>query len=165
VIGEPSPGRQWGDSAPSATPPGTPGLFAAAASFSGIVHTRLSPDESRAYLGLLKSEGEHPYGLWGAPTVDAGIWAAHNPYDLAAGLRTTPIFISVGNGRPGPLNPGGSADDLEEALHAENVAFRHRMVELGVPATIDFYGPGAHDWPYWERALHRAWPLLTEPLS
>lgn len=122
-------------------------MFAAAASFSGIVHTRLSADESRAYLGLLESEGEHPYGLWGSPTVDEGIWAAHNPYDLAAALRTTPIFVSVGNGRPGPLNPDGSADDLEEALHGENAAFRDRLVELGVPATIDFYGPGAHDWP------------------
>jgi diacylglycerol O-acyltransferase / trehalose O-mycolyltransferase len=37
-----------------------PGLFAAAASFSGIVHTRLSPEESRLYLGLIDSEGEHP---------------------------------------------------------------------------------------------------------
>jgi S-formylglutathione hydrolase FrmB len=132
-----------------------PELFAAAASFSGIVHTRLSSDESRAYLGLLTSEGGHPYGLWGSPTVDAELWAAHNPYDLAAALRTTPVFLSVGDGRPGPLNPGGSADGLEESLHAENVAFRDRLVELAVPATIDFYGPGSHDWPYWERALHR----------
>jgi hypothetical protein len=87
-----------------------PGLFAAAASFSGIVHTRLSPDESRIYLGLIDSEGEHPYAVWGAPTVDRQIWAAHNPYDLAQDLLTTPLFISVGNGLPGPLNRGGAPD-------------------------------------------------------
>jgi diacylglycerol O-acyltransferase / trehalose O-mycolyltransferase len=51
-----------------------PGLFAAAASFSGIVHTRLSPEESRLYLGLIDSEGEHPYAVWGAPTVDDRAW-------------------------------------------------------------------------------------------
>ncbi len=83
-----------------------PGLFAAAASFSGIVHTRLSGDESRSYLGLIDSEGEHPYAVWGAPSVDHQIWAAHNPYDLAQDLLTTPLFISVGNGQPGPPNRG-----------------------------------------------------------
>jgi diacylglycerol O-acyltransferase / trehalose O-mycolyltransferase len=40
-----------------------PGLFAAAASFSGIVHTRLSVDESRFYLRLIDSEGEYPYAV------------------------------------------------------------------------------------------------------
>jgi diacylglycerol O-acyltransferase / trehalose O-mycolyltransferase len=143
-----------------------PGLFAAAASFSGIVHTRLSDDESRSYLGLIDSEGEHPYAVWGAPTVDHQIWAAHNPYDLAQHFITTPLFISVGNGQPGPLNRGGGAvDRVEQALYAENVAFRARLTLLGAAAaTFDFYGPGSHDWPYWQRELHRAWPLLTNAL-
>ena len=142
-----------------------PGLFAAAASFSGIVHTRLSGDESRSYLGLIDSEGEHPYAVWGAPSVDHQIWAAHNPYDLAQDLLTTPLFISVGNGQPGPLNRGGALDQVEVALHAENVAFRARLTQLGAAATFDFYGPGSHDWPYWQRELHRAWPLLTNALG
>lgn len=142
-----------------------PGLFAAAASFSGIVHTRLAPEESRAYLALIDSEGEHPYGVWGAPTVDEHVWAAHNPYDLAERLRTTPLFVSVGDGRPGPLNRGGTPDALEESLHAENVALRARLTELDASATFDFYGPGSHDWPYWQRELHRAWPLLTTALT
>jgi diacylglycerol O-acyltransferase / trehalose O-mycolyltransferase / mycolyltransferase Ag85 len=142
-----------------------PGLFAAAASFSGIVHTRLSGDESRSYLGLIDSEGEQPYALWGAPTVDQQIWAAHNPYDLAQNLLTTPLFISVGNGQPGPLNLGGSPDRIEEALHAENVAYRTRLTQLGAAATFDFYGRGSHDWPYWQRELHGAWPILTNALA
>jgi S-formylglutathione hydrolase FrmB len=141
-----------------------PGQFLAAASFSGIVHTRRSPDQSRAYLGLLRSEGEHPYRLWGAPTVDAAIWAAHNPYDLAPRLTTVPLFVSVGDGRPGPLNRDGAADLIESSLLTENEALRERLSQLGAKATFDFYGPGSHDWPYWERALHRAWPLLTATL-
>lgn len=139
-----------------------PGRFRAAASFSGITHTRLSVQQSRGYLGLLRSEGEHPYALWGAPDRDAAVWAAHNPYDLAPRLATMPLFISVGNGRPGPLDAGGGDDGIEQDLLAENTALRTRLIELGALATFDFYGPGTHDWPYWERALHRAWPLLTD---
>jgi hypothetical protein len=90
---------------------------------------------------LIDSEGEHPYAVWGAPTVDHQIWAAHNPYDLAQDLLTTPLFISVGNGQPGPLNRGGMLDRVEEALHAENVTFRARLTQLGAAATFDFYVP------------------------
>lgn len=106
-----------------------PGLFAAAASFSGVVHTRLSDGESLGYLALIDSEGKHPYGPWGSPTVDAPVWSAHNPYDLAARLRGTPLFLSVGDGRPGPLNRGDERDQLEDALHAENVALRARLAQ------------------------------------
>ena len=141
-----------------------PGQFLAAASFSGIVHTRRSPDESRAYLGLLRSQDEHPYRLWGAPTVDAAIWAPHNPYALAPRLTAVPLFVSVGDGRPGPLNPDGAEDPIESSLLAENEALQERLTQVRANATFDFYGPGSHDWPYWERALHRAWPLLTDAL-
>ena len=68
-------------------------------------------------------------------------------------------------GQPGPLNRGGALDRVEEALHAENVAFQARLTQLGAAATFDFYGPGSHDWPYWQRELHRAWPLLTNALG
>ena len=109
--------------------------------------------------------GNSMHAIWGAPTVDHQIWTAHNPYDLAQDLLTTPLFISVGNGQPGPLNRGGALDRVEEALHAENIAFRARLTQLGAPATFDFYGHGSHDWPYWRRELHRAWPLLTSALA
>ena len=26
-------------------------------------------------------------------------------------------------------------------------------------------GPGTHDWPYWERALHESLPMLLEALG
>jgi len=35
-----------------------------------------------------------------------------------------------------------------------------RLTEAGVQLTTDFYGPGTHSWPYWERELHRSLPLL-----
>ena len=80
-------------------------------------------------------------------------------------LLTTPLFISVGNGQPGPLNRGGAPDRIEEALHAENVAFKAHLTQLDAAATFDFYGPGGHDWPYWQRELHRAWPFLSKALG
>ena len=99
-----------------------PGAFVAAASFSGIVHTRQSTDESRAYLGLLRDQGEHPYRLWGAPNVDADRWAAHNPYDLAPRLTDDPA-VHLGGRRPARTAEPRRADDpIEPSLLAENEA-------------------------------------------
>ena len=143
-----------------------PDMFAAAASFSGIVHTQLSPQVSQNYLGLLRSEGADPTALWGDPIDNAATWAEHNPYELAAKLLGTSVYLSVGDGRPGPLDPpGASVDELETRLQAENVALRDRLSELGVEVTADFCGPGTHTWPYWQRALRDAWPMLSAALT
>jgi len=45
-----------------------------------------------------------------------------------------------------------------------NVAFATRLRQLGIEAATDFYGPGTHTWPYWERELHRSLPLLLRAL-
>jgi len=143
-----------------------PGMFAAAASFSGIVDTRLSPEESAGYQGLVRSQGEDPDRLWGDPVRNADLWSAHNPYDLAAKLAGTRLFLSVGTGAPGPYdNPGAPADTIEQSLAAENTALAGRMRELNIGAQIDFYGRGTHNWPYWQRELHRAWPMLEHALG
>jgi S-formylglutathione hydrolase FrmB len=143
-----------------------PGAFRAAASFSGIVHTRLSAAESDGYVGLVRDQGGDPARLWGDPVTDAAVWAEHNPYDLAGRLRGVPLFISAGDGEPGPLDPPGTApDSIERSIHAENVAFAGHLRALGVPAHIDLYGAGTHSWPYWQRELHRAWPMLRAALT
>ena len=142
-----------------------PGMFTVAASFSGIVNTRLAPGESQAYLGLLRSQGEDPFGLWGDPGSDVDVWRAHNPYDLAARLAGTRLFISAGSGQPGPLDSAGAtADQIEIAIRAENDAFVKRLRALHLDAQIDLYTPGTHNWVYWQRQLHKAWPLLTDGL-
>lgn len=143
-----------------------PGRFAVAASFSGIVDTRLSDGESQAYVGLVATHGADPYGLWGDPATDQDIWRAHNPADLAPGLGTTRLFVSAGDGRPGPLDPRGTTDDqTETALSAENEAFVARIRALHLDARVDLYGPGTHSWAYWRRELDRAWPLLRRGLG
>lgn len=142
------------------------GMFTVAASFSGIVHTRLSKDESQGYLGLIQSQGEDPQALWGNPDANADTWKQHNPYDLAPQLKGVQLFISTGNGRPGPLDRAGSnQDSIETAIGAENRAFARRVQQLGLNAQIDIYGPGTHNWVYWQRELHRAWPLISDGLG
>jgi diacylglycerol O-acyltransferase / trehalose O-mycolyltransferase len=144
-----------------------PGMYTAAASFSGIVHTRLSADTSQGYLGLVSSQGTaDPLALWGDPETDAAAWKLHNPYDLAPQLDHIPLFISAGNGQPGSLDESGAApDSIEPYINAENKKFVQRLREVGADVTVDLYGNGTHNWVYWERELHRAWPLLTNKLE
>jgi diacylglycerol O-acyltransferase / trehalose O-mycolyltransferase len=144
-----------------------PGMYSAAASFSGIVHTRLSSDVSQGYLGLVSSQGApDPLALWGDPDADAATWKQHNPYDLASQLTHIPLFISAGNGEPGPLDDSGTApDSIEPTINAENKKFVQRLRQVGARPTADLYGDGTHNWVYWQRELHRAWPILTNKLE
>jgi S-formylglutathione hydrolase FrmB len=143
-----------------------PGMFRVAASFSGIVHTRLSGDHEAGYLNLLSSQGEDPRALWGDPDSDEEIWKAHNPYDLAPRLAGTKLFVSAGNGQPGPLDRDQTtSDEIEISIGQENEAFVERLRKLRLDAQVELYGPGTHNWVYWQRELDHAWPLITEGLG
>lgn len=142
-----------------------PGMFRAAASYSGVVHTQME-GAPQLLLGLTAGYGLNPLALWGDPVAHAAIWSAHNPSALAEQLRHTRVFLSSGNGRPGPLDPIGTPPDpLEGALFAQNAAFAQRLVTSGIQVTADFYGNGTHSWPYWERELRRSLPMLLDPLD
>ncbi|MGA3058432.1 MAG: alpha/beta hydrolase family protein [Candidatus Limnocylindrales bacterium] len=132
-----------------------PGMFVAAASISGVVDTRLWP---RDWLDP---------NLWGSPTAQADVWKAHNPADLVSGLRGTTLFVSYGNGQLGPLDPASAtgSDTLEALLGQMNEAFTAELKRLGIPATIDAYGPGTHTGPYFDRELAKALPILRSALT
>ncbi|GAA2856317.1 alpha/beta hydrolase family protein [Streptosporangium fragile] len=133
-----------------------PGMFQAAASFSGVLHTR---DGNGGVEWLLRRNGESSAKLWGAPQDPA--WAAHNPTDLTGKLRDVRLFVSSGDGSPGPLDgPTATQDDGEAALLRQAQAFAERARADGANVTVDFYGPGTHTWPYWRRGLERALPML-----
>lgn len=143
-----------------------PGQYAAAASFSGVVHTRLSSGTQFGYRDLVQSQGEDPNALWGDITANADVWAAHNPFDLAPQLKGVKIFVSCGDGLPGPLDPANRLPDgNENAVAEQNVAFVKHLEELGVPAQVELYGHGTHSWPYWQRELHNAWPMLSAAMG
>lgn len=140
-----------------------PGMFRAAASYSGVLHTLMYPDDIRNDLLLTL---HHPDDLWGHPVNDAGIWRAHNPYDLAAGLTGIPVFVSCGNGQPGELDPPLTLpNEGEGKLLQESQAFTSRLRTLGGTVTEDFYGNGTHAWPYWQRELHRSFPMLMQAIG
>jgi S-formylglutathione hydrolase FrmB len=125
-----------------------PGMFAAAASFSGVLHPL---EEPRIWLGLFNAYTDDPLKVWGDPKADRATWAAHDPTELAGRLRGTRLFVSSGSG------PG---DDTEAIVGRESRAFAARLRTLGIPAKLHLYRGGHHDWPYWQRELHRALPTL-----
>jgi S-formylglutathione hydrolase FrmB len=134
-----------------------PGLFAAAASYSGVV----APLRDAPFVRAIVSIGtRNPDALWGSPTAQRRVWAAHDPTELAPRLRGTRVFVAAGDGTAGPFDEPGRTDPVEAALHGENVALVERLRALRIPARVDLYGPGTHTWPYWQRELHRSLPLL-----
>ena len=83
-----------------------PGVFRAAASFSGLLHPQADP---RFMLGLFASETPEPTDIWGDPQRDRKTWASHDPTALAPRLRGTKLFVASGNGRPDHSSPTRSA--------------------------------------------------------
>lgn len=151
-----------------------PGMFRAAASYSGVVlPTYTGPHEPSAFDGpgfvqmILDSNGFDPLALWGDPGAQSETWAAHSPYQLAARLTHIPLFISCGNGQPGPLDPPGSQADanVEPLCEIMSAALVDRLRALRAEVTVDLYGAGTHGWPYWERELHKSFPMLMNAVG
>ncbi|WP_052863091.1 alpha/beta hydrolase [Streptomyces niger] len=141
-----------------------PGMFRSAASFSGVVDTGADPQR---LLDVVAGYTDDPTALWGDPHAQADIWRAHNPYDVLRRLpRGFPVFVSTGNGTPGPLDPpDAQPDTLEQWLGGMSERYVAQARAHGLRVTADLYGPGTHTWPYWERELHRALPMLTASLT
>ncbi len=132
-----------------------PGVFVAAASYSGVVHP-LYDGFPRGLMRVSENFGADPLALWGDPGAQRSIWEAHDPFYLASRLRTVPVFLSCGD--------GNGTDSLEATLNEMNRALAPRLKQAGVHLTTDFYRPGTHSWPYFERELHRSLPLLLSAL-
>ncbi|MFD0690658.1 alpha/beta hydrolase [Actinomadura fibrosa] len=140
-----------------------PGMFRASASFSGLADTVGFAD---GLMDLVAAYGDDPLGPFGDPVEQAAVWRAHNPLDLVPRLRGVRLFVASGDGRPGPLDaPGTPQDALEASLGQANAAFVAKARRHHLDLTADLYGPGTHTWPYWERELHRAFPLLMRAIS
>jgi S-formylglutathione hydrolase FrmB len=124
-----------------------PDLFAAAASFSGAVDTNNPLDIAVT-----------PVSVWGPRATEEVRWRAHNPWDLAGNLRGISLTIRTGNGLTG--GPFGGGDIVETTVRDMSVSFHDRLSQLAIPSIWDDYGPGGHDWPYWQRDLRETLPTL-----
>ncbi|UCM91092.1 alpha/beta hydrolase [Streptomyces marincola] len=140
-----------------------PGFFRAAAAYSGRLDTRV---DAPAVMARLEDFGHDPLALWGDPEAQADVWAAHDPSALVADLPPGyPVYVSSGNGEPGPLDPHDAPHDALEAQFGEMAAAyvaAARAHGLDVTASL---GPGRHHYGYWEREFARSLPLLAEAVG
>lgn len=143
-----------------------PGMFAAAASFSGSVHPLDTQESIDRLLGFFAHDGNDPTNVWGDPVAQREIWQAHDPYFLAQRLKRIPVYLSCGDGTAGPFDAPGTHSALEADFHHQNLELARRMDQLGATRLVThFYGPGTHGWDYWERELHAALPMLLAALG
>ncbi len=138
-----------------------PGMFRAAASYSGVSDPLYSEGGPENIVSIAQGEGADPHALWGDPVTDRATWAAHDPYYLAHALLRLPVFLSSGDGTAGPFDKPGATSAYETLFLAENQHLADHLRALGDRHLVtDFYGPGTHSWPYWQRELHRSLPML-----
>jgi S-formylglutathione hydrolase FrmB len=144
-----------------------PGYFGSAASFSGPLSI-----QRLEYVGGFESQGERYADVYGSS--DGFYAAGHNPTALAANLRHTRLYVTVGNGVADPSKPNevtnhfGQLAELDLSQHA--VDFVNAARAAGADVT---YRPrqGIHDWPYWRQHLADAlaWgffaPVPNQPRS
>ena len=143
-----------------------PDMFIAAAAFSGAVDTNTPPVIGPAIVDKLSLlDGGPPGSLFGPYLTQQVRWRGRNPWDLAVNLRGLRLVIRAGNGQAGGPYGGGPVDILERLIHAENVSFHHRLTALGIPHVWDDYGPGGHDWPYWNRDLSLTLPIFMSAFA
>jgi S-formylglutathione hydrolase FrmB len=145
-----------------------PGMFRAAASYSGPVHL-LHPASVKKWRDAFQDpDGGSAYlDLWGDPVAQRANWRRHDPYHLAGRLRHTPVFLSCGNGELGPLDgPDTNLFDQETEAFDQVLtkSLAARMRRLDVPVSTHYY-QGTHQAPYWERELHHSLPMLLTAIG
>ncbi|AFU01154.1 mycolyltransferase [Nocardia brasiliensis ATCC 700358] len=142
--------------------------FKFAGSFSGFVHPTF-PMWNEAMRAAMLDEGRFNVDdMWGPAGTPA--WFRNDATVQAELLRGLPIYVSTGNGLPGPLDaPNAITDTINGvALEAMTVAatriFRDRLATLNIPARIDITD-GTHTWPYWQNSLATARPAILDALN
>ena len=148
-----------------------PDMFAIAGSYSGADDIAYDTQAQALVEPVIEFtaaalDGVAPFAFFGNPRTNEINWAAHDPATLAPNLRNTDLFMYTGNGQPGPIDPPvttpleaaitAEARATEAGVHELTTLFHRRLVSLGIPATLEDYGPGTHSWPYWTRDLQQS---------
>lgn len=141
-----------------------PGMFEAAASYSGSVHP-LAMNGPEWIQHFMQNYGYEPDRLWGDPVAQRDVWEAHDPYYLANRLRRIPVYLSCGDGNAGPLDdPDADFNTLERDFLYQNLQVAAAIDTVGGEVITDFYGAGQHGWGYWNRELRDSLPMLLDAL-
>ncbi|ALG10692.1 alpha/beta hydrolase [Kibdelosporangium phytohabitans] len=142
-----------------------PGMFVAAASYSGLLHTTRF-GRAAVLRFWLRSVGERMRNMWGPRWRNRGVWRANDPYWLAEALVTTPLYLSAGDGTRIEGDPPADGEQMIEKFTTPTTrALVKRLERLGHPAMRTSFGPGTHAWPCWQRELDRSWAFLCSALT
>jgi len=141
-----------------------PGMFKAAASYSGLLDT-LYPGGPAAVEYMRATANESFLSLWGNTITNRSTWQAHNPANLLSGLRGTQLYISCGDGRAADLDQTKDFIWQETAALLTTQSFVAKARAAGLSPTVRLYGRGTHTWPYWQREFKNSWPMLASALG
>lgn len=142
--------------------------FRFAGSFSGFLNPTYPIWNHAMRAAMLHEGGFNIDDMWGAAGDPA--WSRNDATVQAERLRGLPVYVTSGNGVPGPLDLPSAVGDTINAAGIEAFAviaasiFRDRTAALGIPARVDF-GNGTHTWPYWQLSLATARPMILDALG
>jgi S-formylglutathione hydrolase FrmB len=146
-----------------------PGLYGAAASFSGAASI-WEGTQCRVFAPLLVSaimtglNGVQPFAPFGDPATSANNWAAHDPASQVERLADTDLHLYTSTGVPGESDLGDPAvagtAALEAVLHQSNLCFKAAADAAGVEHGWHSYPVGTHAWQYGTRSLRDYLPRL-----
>ncbi|MGV9615986.1 alpha/beta hydrolase [Nocardia xishanensis] len=162
-----------------ALPIAKPGLYKAAAAYSGCAQTSDPVGSEFVKLTVETWGGGDTENMWGP--LGSEQWVKNDPYVNAEGLRGLELYISTGTGLPGQYDtlngeyalPGayGLANQIliggviEAGTNYCTHNLQNRLNELGIPATFNFRPDGTHSWGYWNDEFPRSWPVLAKGLG
>ncbi|MEU4313180.1 alpha/beta hydrolase family protein [Nocardia sp. NPDC024068] len=162
-----------------ALPIAKPGLYKAAAAYSGCAQTSDPVGSEFVRLTVETWGGADTENMWGPQGSEE--WVKNDPYVNAEALRGVDLYVSTGNGLPGrwdTLNgphtlPGsyGLANQIlvggviEAGTNFCTHNLKNRLDSLGIPATFNFRDTGTHSWGYWEDEFKASWPVLAGGLG
>ncbi len=154
-------------------------LYKGVAAYSGCAQTSDPIGQEFVKLTTEVWGGGDTRNMWGE--TDDPTWVEKDPYVHAEELRGLELYISNGNGLPGPYDTldgpeiDGQVDTLANQVVVGGVIeaatnycthnLRNRLDELDIPATYNFRDSGTHSWRYWQDDLKDSWPVLQKALG
>lgn len=148
-----------------------PGRYRAAASYSGFLDTMFAAPGSGAAYDVSGQNDTYSTGapsrdVWGDQTLEEGNWRAHNPYDRAAGLRGTALYVAGGTGVAAPAGPDKAPLNAVEAYtRTLTDRFVAKLRAEGIAFADGRYDGGTHDWPEWRAAFRGSLRVLMPALE
>ncbi len=168
-----------------------PGRFQAIGSYSGCAET--STPIGYQFINIVTGMrgGANLDNMWGpfpgTPETVNGwfdndpVWGAWRFEEQKRNGTLPAMFISTGNGLPGPYeslenwrlrnsipalaNQAIVGGIIEAATQYCTANLARRFGELQIPAQFDFAPNGTHSWGYWQDDLKQSWPMMAAAMG